>query len=93
MASDIFIPGDALQQASDAMGRVLDHIIKTRGEADLGQVVGRPLRDAAENFEGRWSDGREQLRRECKKIREAIQKIEEGFMDTDNQAADSISKK
>ena len=79
-----------MKRAADSMGRVRQHIDVSRGTADLDNVVGEPIRDAAERFENRWGDGRSHLHRECEKIREAIGKTMQGFTDTDNQAADSI---
>jgi hypothetical protein len=90
MASDVVVPGEDLERASERLSRMLQHIDTTRGPADLGSVVGGPVSDAADHFEGRWSDGRTQLHREGEKIREAIQKVMDAFVDTDNQAGDSL---
>lgn len=90
MASDIVVPGEDLERASEGIGRMLQHIDTTRGPADLRSVVGDPVSDAADHFESRWSDGRAQLHREGKEIREAIQKVIDAFVDTDNQAGDSL---
>lgn len=89
--AEIKVPGDVLEDARLSMNRVLEHIDVTRGPVDLGTVVGRPVRDAAENFENRWGDGRKQLHRECQKIGEAIGKIIEVFGQVDQDAGNSLS--
>ncbi|WP_221326951.1 hypothetical protein [Actinoplanes sp. L3-i22] len=88
--ADIKIPRDELEEARASLQRVLDHIDVTRGPGDLGAVVGRPVRDAAEHFEKRWGDGRKQLHRECEKIGEAMQKIIEGFDKVDQDSGNSL---
>ncbi|MBQ1016723.1 hypothetical protein KBX71_02460 [Micromonospora sp. D93] len=88
--SDIVIPGEDLQQAADAMRRVLQTISVKRSSADFNRVVGSPVRDAAENFEDRWDAGRKQLRAECDDIVEAIGSILDAFTSVDNQSGDSL---
>ncbi|WP_432838419.1 hypothetical protein [Dactylosporangium sp. CA-092794] len=88
--SDIVVPGADLQDAADSMRRVLQHISVKRSSADFNQVVGSPVRDAAEHFEDRWDSGRKQLRQECDDILEAIDMILSTFTDVDNQSGDSL---
>lgn len=82
--ADIVIPGEDLQDAADAMRRVLVNINLKRSSADFTRVVGPPVRDAAENFEDRWDSGRKQLRQECDDILETIDMILESFAKIDN---------
>ncbi|MET8001624.1 hypothetical protein [Nonomuraea glycinis] len=88
--SDIFVPGDALDEVSRSLTVVLDNIDTAAGGVDLNAVLGYPLIDAANNFEGRWSDGRIQLKRQCEEIREAVDQIRTVMQDTDDKAAASL---
>lgn len=88
--SDIVIPGEDLQQAADAMRRVLQTINVKRSSADFNRVVGSPVRGAAENFEDRWDAGRKQLRTECDDIVQAIDMILDAFTSVDNQSGNSL---
>lgn len=90
MANNVVIPGSDLDRASANLSQVLQHIDVARGPGDLGSAVGAPLRDAAEHFESRWSDGRAQLHREIEKILEAMDKIKQAFEDTDEQTASNL---
>ncbi|MEU4245464.1 hypothetical protein [Actinoplanes sp. NPDC026619] len=90
MARSIVVPGEDLQQASDSMRRVLQHINVKRSSADFGRVVGSPVRGAAEHFDDRWDAGRKQLRQECDDIVEAIDMILNAFTSVDNQTGDSL---
>lgn len=90
--SDIFVPGDALDEVSRSLALVLDNIDTTAGGVDLNAVLGYPLIDAANNFEGRWADGRTQLKRQCKEIRDAVDQIRTVMQDTDDKAAASLDK-
>ncbi|MCM4078626.1 hypothetical protein [Paractinoplanes hotanensis] len=90
MARSIVVPGDDLQQAADAMRRVLQHINLKPSRADFTRVVGPPVRDAADHFDDRWDAGRKQLRQECDDIVEAIDMILNAFTSVDNQSGDSL---
>ena len=59
---------------------------------DLAEAVGRPygedaLRDAADDFEGRWDDKRKTLMDNCKKVAEHLEGVIKGFKDFDVEAA------
>ncbi|MEV5819720.1 hypothetical protein ACFYMB_27330 [Micromonospora haikouensis] len=88
--SDIVVPGEDLQQAAEAMRRVLQTINVKRSSADFNRVVGSPVRDAAENFEDRWDAGRKQLREECDDIVQAIDMILDAFTAVDEQGGNSL---
>ncbi|WP_431911948.1 hypothetical protein [Micromonospora carbonacea] len=89
-SSDIVVPGEDLQQAAEAMRRVLQTINVKRSSADFNRVVGSPVRDAAENFEDRWDAGRKQLREECDDIVQAIDMILDAFTAVDEQGGASL---
>jgi hypothetical protein len=98
MASDVVIPGAALEDAASNLRLVLQHIDVSGGATfadfqNLGSVVGEPLHGSAADFENHWKDGRKQLHRECEKIIDAIGKITDGFQKTDDQAASGLDPK
>lgn len=90
MASSIVIPGDDLLNAADSMRRVLQNIDVKPSKADFTQVVGPPVRDAANHFDDRWDAGRKQLHKECDDIVQAIDMIMNTFTSVDNQSGDSL---
>ena len=93
MASDVYIPGDELTELSSLLGGVLNLIDTDRGAVATPEVVGWPMTRAAANFDDKWGDGRYQLRKESKALKEAADQILQAFGDADNQAADSLSGK
>ena len=59
---------------------------------DLEDAVDRPydkseLKDAANDFEGRWDDRRKRLMENCKGVAEHIDSVIEAFKDFDVEAA------
>ncbi|AXI77404.1 hypothetical protein [Peterkaempfera bronchialis] len=85
--ADIRIPGDELEQVSQALGFVLDHIDTGNSGVDLDRALGYPLIHQGNHFESRWSDGRFQLNKQCTTIKKAVDDILTQFKDTDDQAA------
>ncbi|MFD0310048.1 hypothetical protein [Streptomyces sp. NPDC127119] len=88
--ADIFIPGTELDEVRRSLGIVMDNIDIGNAGIDFERALGYPLVDAARNFEDRWSDGRTQVRREAKGIRDAAENINDQFTRTDNDAAANL---
>ncbi|PRB02700.1 flagellar protein FlgN [Microbacterium sp. MYb64] len=80
----------------------LDHIVKEFEDAgsrrrDLKDAVGDPygdgaLRDAADDFEGRWDDRRKALIENCKTVKDHVDGVIQGFKDFDVKAAQGGDK-
>ncbi|MEU1513333.1 hypothetical protein ABZ490_14445 [Streptomyces sp. NPDC005811] len=90
--ANISIPKTALDEVSASLSFVIDHIDIGEVHIDFDRALGYPLVDAARTFENRWSDGRFQIQREAKGIRDAVAKIVEQFTETDNNAAANLGK-
>ncbi|TQJ47349.1 hypothetical protein OHU34_36550 [Streptomyces sp. NBC_00080] len=88
--ADIFIPGTELDEVRRSLGTVMDNIDTGNAGIDFERALGSPLVDAARNFENRWVDGRTQVRREAKGIRDAAEDINDQFTQTDNDAAANL---
>jgi hypothetical protein len=59
---------------------------------NLEDAVGSPygkreLRDAADDFEGRWDDRRKKLMDNCVKVKDHVAAVIKGFQDFDRDAA------
>lgn len=46
--------------------------------------------DAGDNFDRKWNDGRTQLKRNSKDLRDACEAIVKAFADADNQQASAL---
>jgi hypothetical protein len=91
MASDVNIPGDELKEAQDMLGFVSDNIDIDRNKFDFEATFGHELaKGSSGNFEKKWSDGKVQLKKEVKGIRDAIGNILDSFEKTDQDAASNL---
>ncbi|KAB1139424.1 hypothetical protein F7R91_40000 [Streptomyces luteolifulvus] len=91
MASDVNIPGEELQAAQDMLGFVHDFIDIGRDTFDFEAAFGRELgRGRAQDFEDKWEDGKQQLRRQVKGVRDAIGSILDAFEKTDQDAVANL---
>ncbi|WP_405719336.1 hypothetical protein OG607_05050 [Streptomyces sp. NBC_01537] len=90
MAKEVDIPGDEVKSLGSLLGQVLDHIDDSHNIAFDEQTVGQPMVAAARNFDRRWSDGRKNLTRQCKQLKEACDAIMKAFEDTDKQSTDTL---
>ncbi|GGN94899.1 hypothetical protein GCM10011579_094920 [Streptomyces albiflavescens] len=91
MASDVNIPGNELQEAQDMLGFVHDFIDIGHNTFDFEAAFGTELgRGAAQNFENKWEDGQQQLRKQVQGIRDAIGSILDAFEKTDQDAVANL---
>ena len=80
-----------LKEAQDMLTFVHDFIDIGHHTFDFDAAFGRDrLRDAAQNFEDRWEDGRFQLKRQVIGVRDAIGSILDSFAKTDQDAAQNL---
>ncbi|MFF3752467.1 hypothetical protein ACFYYH_18735 [Streptomyces sp. NPDC002018] len=90
--ADIFVPGDELDDARQALGFVQDHIDIGHHTFDFDKAFGPELsRGSAQNFENKWDDGKKQLIKQVKGIKEAMDQIMDSFTKTDQDAASNLS--
>ncbi|KIF66643.1 hypothetical protein HY68_32365 [Streptomyces sp. AcH 505] len=90
--TDIFVPGDELDQARAGLAFVEDNIDIGHHTFDFDKAFGPELsRGSAQNFENKWNDGKNQLKKQVKGIREAMDSISDAFTKTDNDAVSNLS--
>jgi hypothetical protein len=90
VAKEVDIPGTDVENLGNLLGQVIDAITKKHYIPFEEQSVGRPMVAAGQNFDGKWSDGRKNLQRQCQHLKEACDQIVKAFTDVDNQAADQL---
>lgn len=93
MGGDIDVPFESMQTLVDS----LDQIIAEFGDANsrtaqLLSAIDTPqgrseLRDAAEDFEARWDDKRETLRRKLEDLRVRVDDTKTGWQELDVELA------
>ncbi|GHH88966.1 hypothetical protein GCM10018793_70540 [Streptomyces sulfonofaciens] len=92
MPSDIFIPGDELDAARQALGFVHDNIDIGHHTFDFEKAFGPELagHGSAQNFENKWQDGKQQLRKQVEDLKKAMDSIMDSFTKTDNDAVANL---
>ncbi|MDP9792708.1 hypothetical protein J2S43_001220 [Catenuloplanes nepalensis] len=92
--AEIVVPGTALEEASAALSEMLTFVDSDRIPGDILTAFGSDaIGEAARDFDGRWGDGRFQLKRQGEDIRESIEQIRSGFQKIDDDAAASLEAK
>jgi hypothetical protein len=93
--TEINIPGDELQDASDNLQEVLQLFGNTNTSGlDLTDALGASdtlVTGAAENFNSEWNTGQSQIQSDGQTIINAINQIISTFTETDNNLADSLT--
>ena len=91
--TDINIPGDELDTASSNLQQVLQLFgDSTTSNENLEAALGNSnVLGTANDFESRWSYGRQLIKDDGQKLVDAINKINSTFTDIDNQLADNLS--
>lgn len=92
MSGDIFIPGDELDAARQALGFVEDNIDIGHHTFDFEKAFGPELsgHGAAQNFENKWNDGKQQLRKQVADLKKAMDSLMDSFTKTDNDAVANL---
>ncbi|MGW1504129.1 hypothetical protein ACWCQW_37380 [Streptomyces mirabilis] len=91
MAQDVFVPGDELQQAQQMLNLIHDQIDIGRNNFDFDAAFGRELsHGAAQNFEKKWNDGKQQLKKQITGIGDAIGDILDSMNKTDQDAVSNL---
>ncbi|MGV9311639.1 hypothetical protein ACWDR0_05535 [Streptomyces sp. NPDC003691] len=87
--AEIDVPGTEVEQMGQLLGRVME-LVDTRSAGFDAVAVGPPLAAAGARFDEAWDDGRFQLKRECKGLKEGCEAIVKGFADADKEMAASL---
>ncbi|MFC4031728.1 hypothetical protein ACFO3J_09580 [Streptomyces polygonati] len=92
MAQDVNIPGDELLEAQNMLGFVHDFIDIGHHTFDFDAAFGPELsHGSAQNFENKWNDGKQQLRKQVQGVKDAIGSILDAFAKTDQDAVQNLS--
>jgi hypothetical protein len=93
--TEINIPGDELQGASNNLQEVLQLFGNTNTSGlDLTDALGASdtlVTGAAENFNSEWNTGQSQIQSDGQTIIQAINQIISTFTDTDNNLAANLT--
>ncbi|MFE3093031.1 hypothetical protein ACFXG1_04310 [Streptomyces sp. NPDC059248] len=87
--AEIDMPGAEVERMAQLIGRVME-LVDTRSAGFDAVAVGPPLAAAGRDFDDAWSDGRFQLKRECKGLKEGCEAIVKGFADADREMAATL---
>ncbi|MFJ9029478.1 hypothetical protein ACIRQP_13310 [Streptomyces sp. NPDC102274] len=93
MSGDIFIPGDELDAARQALHFVDGKIDIGTTQFDFEKAFGPDLaiHGAAQNFENKWVDGKKQLKKQVEDLMKAMDSIMDSFQKTDNDAVAGLN--
>lgn len=90
---DVDIPFETMQELADAL-KAIDEEFADAGARtrELVEAIDRPqgdseLQDAAEDFESRWDDKRETLRRKIEEFRKRVEDTKHAWEDLDVELA------
>lgn len=85
------MPGDEVQRLGELLGRVMN-LIDTRPSGYNPEDVGPPLVRPGTNFDEQWRDGRVQVKRNSKDLKDACESIVKAFDDFDTKMGSSLKK-
>ncbi|MFF3786198.1 hypothetical protein [Streptomyces sp. NPDC001933] len=89
--AEIEMPGDEVQRLGELLGRVMD-LIDTRPSGYDPEDVGPPLVRPGTNFDEQWKDGRVQVKRNSKDLKDACEAIVKAFADFDTKMGSSLKE-
>ncbi|MFJ1882428.1 MULTISPECIES: hypothetical protein [unclassified Streptomyces] len=89
--AEIEMPGDEVQRLGELLGRVMD-LIDTRPSGYDPEDVGPPLVRPGTNFDDAWKDGRVQLKRNSKDLKDACAAIVKAFEEFDTKMGSSLKE-
>ncbi|KAK1177403.1 hypothetical protein B7755_004060 [Streptomyces sp. NBS 14/10] len=87
--TEINVPGDEVERLGALLRRVTE-LIDTKTSGFDAADVGPPLAGSGANFDDEWKDGRFQVKRNTKDLKDACEAIIKAFADADNQQADAL---
>ncbi|MER5176958.1 hypothetical protein ABT009_01015 [Streptomyces sp. NPDC002896] len=87
--AEIEMPGDEVERLGTLLRRVME-LIDTKPAGFNAADVGPPLVRSGSNFDKKWNDGRTQVKRNSKDLKDACEAIVKAFADADNQQAQAL---
>ncbi|MEL5955760.1 hypothetical protein AADR41_13485 [Streptomyces sp. CLV115] len=89
--AEIEMPGDEVQRLGELLGRVVD-LIDTRPSGYDPEDVGPPLVRPGTNFDDAWKDGRVQVKRNSKDLKDGCAAIVKAFAEFDTEMGSSLKE-
>ncbi|MFJ2770615.1 hypothetical protein [Streptomyces sp. NPDC087300] len=89
--AEIEMPGDEVERLGALLRQVMD-LIDTKPTGFSAADVGPPLESSGTNFDDEWKDGRVQVKRNSKELRDACESIVKAFADFDDQMGASLKE-
>ncbi|UIX31052.1 hypothetical protein [Streptomyces sp. GQFP] len=89
--AEIDMPGDEVARVRDLLGRVME-LVETKASGFNAADVGPPLERSGDNFDKKWNDGRFQLKRNGKVLRDACEAIVKAFEDADRDMGQQLKE-
>ncbi|MFJ2022323.1 hypothetical protein ACIODW_00740 [Streptomyces sp. NPDC087897] len=89
--AEIEMPGDEVQRLGELLGRVVE-LIDTRPSGYNPADVGPPLVRPGSDFDDAWKDGRVQVKRNSKDLKDGCDAIVKAFAEFDAQMGSSLKE-
>ncbi|MGW1024041.1 hypothetical protein ACWD4J_10015 [Streptomyces sp. NPDC002577] len=87
--AEIEMPGDEVERLGTLLGRVVQ-LVETKPTGFNANDVGAPMVRSGSHFDDKWKDGRTQLKRNSKDLKDACEAIVKAFADADTQMGQSL---
>ncbi|MEU6357820.1 hypothetical protein ABZ896_52480 [Streptomyces sp. NPDC047072] len=87
--TQINMPGEEVERLGVLLRRVIE-LIDTQASGFSPADVGLPLVRSGGEFDDRWNDGRFQLKRDSKDLKDACEAIVKAFADADQEMGRSL---
>jgi high-affinity Fe2+/Pb2+ permease len=92
--ADLVVDGVGLSTLSSTLSRITDNLNATRSTIDgvRSDLGSSDVWDALDDFENNWDDGRGQIDKNMKAMRELLDAAVKAYGDADQELADQLNK-
>jgi Excreted virulence factor EspC, type VII ESX diderm len=92
--ADLVVDGVGLSTLSSTLSSITDNLDATRSTIDAvrDDLGSGDLWDALDDFEDNWDDGRGQIDKNMKAMRELLEAAVKAYDDADQELADGLNK-
>jgi uncharacterized alpha-E superfamily protein len=92
--ADLVVDGVGLSTLSSTLSSITDNLDATRSTIDAvrDDLGSGDLWDALDDFENNWDDGRGQIDKNMKAMRELLEAAVKAYDDADQELADGLNK-
>lgn len=94
MVADLVVDGAGLSGLSSSLSSITDNLDATRStiEAAGNDLGSGDVWDALDDFESSWDDGRGQIEKNMRAMRELLEAAVKAYGDVDQELADGLNK-